>query len=225
VALRPAQRWTGLFAAFPALAGAAAAGEAMFDVTPTPRLVSLDEAGIVATYRPADDAMPPDRVSVRAIVAESTVDAVRAIVESHGGTVTAVRANGPALLASLSYNHVTHRVRKLRPELTHLQCMGSGLIHRRDEVAAVVADSLVHLEGFLVGGPAGRRDWVAMLFTRFESTPRLYEQMEALAVVDVDDDDPHTWVLHHNRLDLVREAGRRFDPDGLLNPGKLGPVR
>ncbi len=141
-----------------------------------------------------------------------------AIVVSSGGTVTDVRANGPALLASLSYNHVTHRVRKLRPGLTHLQCMGRGLIHRRAEVAATVPDSLVHLEGFRIGGS---RTWVGMLFTRYVDTPSLYAGMDALADVEVYVDDPHTWVLHHDRLDLVRAAAKRFDPDGLLNPGKL----
>src|SRR5882672_311974 len=65
VALRPAQEWTGLFASFPSLETAVAAGEALFDLSPTPRLLSLDEAGIVATYRPLDPALPVDRVSVR----------------------------------------------------------------------------------------------------------------------------------------------------------------
>jgi FAD/FMN-containing dehydrogenase len=218
VALRPAVTWTALFAAFDDLVLAAAAGEALFELTPTPRLVSLDEAGITETYRPVDAAMPPGAVSLRAIVAVDGVEAASRIVGSFGGTVTGVRANGPALLASLSYNHVTHRVRKIRPELTHLQCMGRGLIHRRAEVAATVPDSLVHLEGFHIGGG---RTWVGMLFTRFVDVPSLYRGMDALADCEVYVDDPHTWVLHHDRLDLVRAAARRFDPDGLLNPGKL----
>ncbi len=220
VGLVPAQEWTAVFAAFSTLDGAVAAGEELFRVAPTPRLVSLDEPGIVATYRPVDPAMPADRVSLRAIVAVSTVDAVRSIVEGHGGAVTAVRPKGPALLASLSYNHVTHRVRKVRPELTHLQAMGSGLTRRRAEVAAVIPESLLHLEGFRTAhGP----DWVAMVFCRYDGADRLYDQMAALSTVDVDVDDPHTWVLHHGRLAGVRAAARRFDPDGLLNPGKLPP--
>ncbi|WP_426512650.1 FAD-binding oxidoreductase [Dactylosporangium sp. McL0621] len=218
VALRPAVEWTALFAAFNTLEQAAAAGEALFELSPTPRLVSLDEAGIVATYRPMDAAMPPDKVSLRAILSVGSVAEATAIVVSSGGTVTGVRANGPALLASLSYNHVTHRVRKVRPDLTHLQCMGRGLIHRRAEVAATVPDSLVHLEGFHIGGS---RTWVGMLFTRYVDTPSLYAGMDALAGVEVHVDDPHTWVLHHDRLDLIRAAAKRFDPDGLLNPGKL----
>ena len=218
VQLKPAQEWTGLFASFPTLAGAVAAGEEIFAVEPTPRLLSLDEAGIVETYRPVDPAMPVDRVSVRGIVTEGSVPTITAIVERHGGRVDAVRSKGPALIASMSYNHTTHRVRKLRPELTHLQCMGPGLTRRRADVAAVVADSLIHLEGFLT--PHGR-DWVSMLFLRYEGADVLYEQMRRLADVEVYVDDPHTWVLHHGRVELIRAAAARFDPDGLLNPGKL----
>jgi FAD/FMN-containing dehydrogenase len=219
VALRPARDWTGLFSSFPTLPGALAAGEELFALAPTPRLVSLDEAGIVATYRPLDPAMPVDRVSVRGIITADSVAAASAVVERHGGRVDAVRPKGPALIASMSYNHTTHRVRKLRPELTHLQCMGPGLTRRRADVAAAVPDSLIHLEGFRMAD--GGHDWVSMLFLRYDGPDVLYRQMAELAAVEVYVDDPHTWVLHHGRLDLIRAAAARFDPDGLLNPGKL----
>jgi FAD/FMN-containing dehydrogenase len=218
VELRPARTWTGLFASFPTLNTAVTAGEELFTLNPTPRLLSLDEAGIVATYRPVDEAMPHDRVSVRGIVTEDSVPEATAIVERNGGQVDAVRPKGPAMIASMSYNHTTYRVRKQRPELTHLQCMGPGLTRRREEVAAMVPESLIHLEGFRT---ARGRDWVSMLFLRYDGPDVLYTQMEKLAGVEVYVDDPHTWVLHHLRLDGVREAARRFDPDGLLNPGKL----
>ncbi|MCK9893551.1 FAD-binding oxidoreductase [Frankia sp. AgB32] len=221
VALRPARRWTGLYASFPTLHGAVAAGEELFDLDPTPRLLSLDEAGIIATYRPADPALPADRVSVRGIVTEDSVDAASAVVARHGGRVDAVRPKGPAHIASLSYNHTTYRVRKVRPELTHLQCMGPGLTRRRAEVAALAPESLIHLEGFLT---ANGRDWVAMLFLRYDGADDLYDRMARLADVEVHVDDPHTWELHHGRLDAVRAAAARFDPDGLLNPGKLPPA-
>ncbi|ONH30407.1 dehydrogenase [Pseudofrankia asymbiotica] len=222
VALRPARRWTALFASFPELDGAVAAGEELFGLDPTPRLLSLDEAGVVATYRPADPAMPADRLSVRGIVTEESVPAATAIVERHGGRVDAVRPKGPALVTSLSYNHTTYRVRKLRPELTHLQCGGPGLTRRRAEVAAVAPDTLIHLEGFL--NPAtGVQHWAGMLFLRFEDVETLYDRMARLAEVEVYVNDPHTWVLH-NRVDMIRAAAERFDPDGLLNPGKLPAV-
>lgn len=218
VALRPAQPWTALFSAFATLDAAAAAGRDLFAVTPTPRLVSLDEPGVVDTYRPVDPAMPADRYNLRAIVAEPSLPAARDVVNGHGGTVTAVRPKGPALLTSLSFNHVTHRVRKIRPELTHLQCMGPGLTHRREEVARVVPCSLVHLEGFRTAHGA---DWAGMLFCRFDGTDTLYAQMAELATVDVTVNDPHTWILHHNRLDQIRTYAALFDPHALLNPGKL----
>jgi FAD/FMN-containing dehydrogenase len=220
VELRPARTWTGMFASFPDLASAVTAGEALFELDPTPRLLSLDEAGIVATYRPADPAMPADRVSIRGIVTVESVPEATRVVERSGGRVDAVRPKGPALIASMSYNHTTYRVRKLRPELTHLQCMGRGLTRRRCEVAALVPESLIHLEGFRT---AHGRDWVSMLFLRYDGPEVLYRQMAQLAEVEVYVDDPHTWVLHHLRLDGVRAAARRFDPDGLLNPGKLLP--
>jgi FAD/FMN-containing dehydrogenase len=220
VELRPARAWTGLFASFPDLASAVAAGEQLFGLADTPRLLSLDEAGIVATYRPVDAAMPADRVSVRGIITEESAPEATAVVERNGGRVDAVRPKGPALIASMSYNHTTYRVRKQRPELTHLQAMGPGLTRRRDEVAAAVPESLIHLEGFRT---AHGRDWVSMLFLRYDGANALYGQMERLADLEVYVDDPHTWVLHHLRLGSVREAAARFDPDGLLNPGKLLP--
>jgi len=218
VALRPARRWTGLYTSFPDLDGAVAAGEELFGLEPTPRLLSLDEAGIVATYRPADAALPADRVSLRGIVTEDSVSAAGAVVRRHGGRVDAVRPKGPAHIASLSYNHTTYRVRKVRPELTHLQCMGPGLTRRRAEVATLAPESLIHLEGFLT---AAGHDWVSMLFLRYDGADDLYTRMARLADVEVYVDDPHTWELHHARLDAVRAAAARFDPDGLLNPGKL----
>src|SRR5439155_25419799 len=121
---RPARDWTGLFASFPDLDSAVSAGEEIFQVEPTPRLLSLDEAGIVATYRPIDPAMPADRVSIRGIVTEDSVAAITAIAERHGGRVDAVRPKGPALIASMSYNHTTHRARKVRAGRAHLPCIG-----------------------------------------------------------------------------------------------------
>ncbi|HEY1704664.1 MAG TPA: FAD-binding oxidoreductase [Trebonia sp.] len=218
VELRPARDWTGLFASFPSLSAAVAAGEEMFTLEPVPRLISLDEAGIVASYRPADPALPPDRASLRVIADAGSVPVATRIVESHGGRVDAVRPKGPALIASLSYNHVTYRVRKARPELTHLQCMGPGLTGRRADVEKAAPESLIHLEGFKT---AHGRDWAGMLFLRYDGTDALYRSMAALADAEVYVDDPHTWVLHHLRLDGVRAAAARFDPDGLLNPGKL----
>jgi FAD/FMN-containing dehydrogenase len=218
VELKPARTWTGLFASFPDLDSALAAGADLFELEPTPRLLSLDEAGIVATYRPVDAALPADRVSIRGIVTEDSVLAATDMVERNGGRVDAVRPKGPALITSMSYNHTTYRVRKLRPALTHLQAMGPGLTRRRAEVAAAVPESLIHLEGFRT---AHGRDWVSMLFLRYDGPDALYRQMEELAQLEVYVDDPHTWVLHHLRLAGVREAARRFDPDGLLNPGKL----
>jgi FAD/FMN-containing dehydrogenase len=62
-----------------------------------------------------------------------------------------------------------------------------------------------------------------MLFLRFDDVETLYDRMARLADVEVYVNDPHTWMLSY-RVDAIRAAAARFDPDGLLNPGKLPPA-
>ncbi|MBO0821024.1 MAG: hypothetical protein J2P26_09270 [Nocardiopsaceae bacterium] len=66
------------------------------------------------------------------------------------------------------------------------------------------------------------REWAGMLFPGYDDLDTRYRQMADLAAVEVDVSDPHTRMLN-SRLDLIREAARTFDPDSLLNPGKLPP--
>ena len=85
--------------------------------------------------------------------------------------------------------------------------------------------TLLHFDGFRVH-PAGDADQIAdrgfvgLLLCRFDGAEELYAGVDRLRQLGVQVEDPHTWLLRHN-LDAIRETARRFDPDGLLNPGKL----
>jgi FAD/FMN-containing dehydrogenase len=219
VALRPLRRWTALLASFEQYDGAVDAGLAVMALEPVPRLMSLDEPPIVATYQP-DPAMPLGRTSLRAVVDESTLAAAESAVRAAGGVVEAVRPKGPALLTSLSFNHTTHRVRKARPEMCHLQVLGDVLVAEPDAVRAVLPGTLLHLDG--IRGPAGPT-WAGMILCPFTTADDLYAGMDALRALDVLVDDPHTWMLSGDAglMARIRSAAARFDPDGLLNPGKL----
>ncbi|MCP3803783.1 FAD-binding oxidoreductase [Allokutzneria sp. A3M-2-11 16] len=224
VTLVPKRDWIGLFASFAEEEAALAAAHELLRLDPAPRILSVDEPGVLETY-PKDKAIPAGRFSVRAVIDRSSTTSASRTVTCHGGTVEAVRDKGAAYLASLSFNHVTHRARKARPELCHLQVHGEALTTRPDEVRAVLPETLLHLDGFRVDRTAGvdGRGLVGMLLCRFDGADALYAGIEGLNAVGVEVHDPHTWLLHNDNLNEIREAAQRFDPEGLLNPGKLPP--
>jgi FAD/FMN-containing dehydrogenase len=137
VRLRPRRDWTAVFASFAAESDAVAAGLALMALDPPPRLVSVDEPGIVAAL-PVDPALPRGRFSLRAIVDTGVLTAVGQVVRAAAGAVEEVRGGGPALLTSLSFNHATHRVQKTRPGLAHLQVGAPALVERAEEVRALL---------------------------------------------------------------------------------------
>lgn len=229
VRLRPARTWEALFASFGAWSYAVAAGRELMLLAPAPRLLSIDEpelVGLLAT----DDAMPPGRVSLRATVTDSTLDAARRIVTGHGGQVEAVRPRGAAYLASLSFNHVTHRAKRSRPGIAHLQ-LGGECAELPAVARAAFDEPLVHLDGIRHGMEPGADGWPSggqtgfggLLLSRFTSVETFYAAVEVLRAAGVRVVDPHTWLLSGD-LDALRAAAARFDPDGLLNPGKLPPA-
>lgn len=74
VTLVPARDWTAVLASFPSEPAALEAGHQLMNLDPPPRLVSLDEPGLVALL-PRDPAMPLGRFSLRVILDGSTLEA------------------------------------------------------------------------------------------------------------------------------------------------------
>ncbi|HEX6871912.1 MAG TPA: FAD-binding oxidoreductase [Micromonosporaceae bacterium] len=226
VRLVPARDWVAVLASFPAAAGdlARLAGLELLRQQPAPRLLSVDEPRLVATY-PADPAMPADRFSVRAVVDSSMVAVARRVVEAHDGRVEQVRPDGSAYLTSLSFNHVTLRARRRRPELCHLQVAGEALVSRSDEVRAVLPETLMHLDGlrtvFDPADPTRGRHYGGLLLSAFHDARTLYTGASQLRELGVHVVDPHTWLLGGPALPAIRDLAVANDPDGLLNPGKL----
>lgn len=216
VRLAPRRDWTGLFGSFPSMTDAIVAGQQMMTLDPLPRLISVDDPALSGLFTD-DPAIPAGRASLRAIIDAGTEQHVREIVSDAGGHVEDVRAKAPAYLTSISFNHVAYRAMKARPELTHLQASGPGLVARTDDVFEAYDETMLHLDGFkLATGPG----FISIILTRFEGIDELYAGMDRLADVGVHVNDPHVWHLHRD-LELYRPTAAEFDPDGLLNPGKL----
>jgi FAD/FMN-containing dehydrogenase len=203
VGLRPARRWVALFASFDRFDDAVEAGRRLLTVDPVPRSLSIDDAALVGLL-PPHPAMPAGRVSLRAIVETSTVPEAD------------VDPAAVALLVSLSYNHVTLRAKRVRPELCHLQVGGPALVERHDEVRAAVPGSMLHLDAHAPGGAVG---FGGLLLSPFVDADALYAAIDRLRALDVHVLDPHTWALPGDAAMVA--AAQRFDPLGVLNPGKL----
>jgi hypothetical protein len=214
VALAPATEWLGLFTAFPDYAAATAFLRALGSVDPSPRLVSLDEAAIVAAL-PEDAALDPTRLSVRAIVPAAAVDAVRELAATHGGEVRAMRSGpkGAERISSLSFNHSTFHLQKRDPGYFHLEVGGDPLWRSVDAVRAVFPGTVLHLELM-------RDRVVGMLMARYSGPEQVFSGIDALEALGVSVHSPHTWILDR-RLETVRPVLAASDPRGLLNPGKL----
>lgn len=203
VTLRPARRWVARFASYGSFAEAVDAARALLELEPKPRNLCVDDPAVVALL-PPHPAMPPDRYSVRAVVEASTV----ADAETEPGAV--------GLLVSMSYNHVTLRAKRVRPEVCHLQVGGPGLIEHHEAARGVLPDGMLHLDAHSPGGITG---FGGLLLSRFVDVQTLYDGVERLRALGIHVVDPHTWTLGFD-ADRARVAAT-CDPHALLNPGKL----
>jgi FAD/FMN-containing dehydrogenase len=218
VRLRPARRWTALFASFTSLGAAAAAGLALLELDTVPRNLSIDDADL-ATVLAAHPAMPAGRVSLRAILAEATLPYAGRAVVAAGGAVEAVLPEATSLCVSLSYNHVTLRAKRNDPSVCHLQVGGPALVAREAEVRAALPGAMVHLDAMTIGGTPG---FGGLHLSRFVDRETLYAGAGRLEELGVRVIDPHSWVVGgHGPTDATVAAAVAFDPKGLLNPGKL----
>lgn len=217
VRLEPAQDWRTLYATFPDVRGALAALRALSSLEPAPRLVSADPPQIAA-HLPRDQAIDPDRASLRAILDVSTVADASQAIEGAGGAVSDVRegAQHAVKVSMLSYNHPIWWLKKNSPDEVwfHVEVGGDALIDRLDQVLAVYPGGLLHAE-------AAHLFPIGMLTAPYISAEEVYRGYPALNELGVHVHSPHQWYVDHD-IDRVVELKRRTDPEGILNPGKLG---
>jgi hypothetical protein len=221
VRLVPARRWTALLAAVPSYGAAVAAARRIAALDPVPRNLCVDDPGLVACF-PRSSGLDPGRHSVRAVLAADapgTVAAARAAVADAGGEVLAEGPQWVNLLVSLSFNHVTLRAKRRWADACHVQVGGPALVERHEEVRALLPGGLLHHDAM---APGGTPDLGGLLIGRYPGEEGLAAAMDALRALDVFVTDPHTCRLgQHGGLGPLRAAAARFDPAGLLNPGKL----
>jgi hypothetical protein len=184
----------------------------------------LDDPALVALY-PPDNAMPVDRYSLRAVIEVSTRAAVLDIIKANGGTTESVTPDATGYLSTLSYNHVTLRAKRSRPNLCHLQVSGEALVTQAQLVRDALPGGMLHLDGMRLSAdhaaPRRGRGFGGLLLSEFRDTATLYAGVTRLQELGVHVVDPHTWLLGGPAMPGIRAAAAQNDPQGLLNPGKI----
>ena len=233
IALAPAQPWLETLAVFDDFDAALAFGDALA------RAPGLAKREVAFLASPVPDYLtqlaehlPKGCHAVLSLVAEAGEDALNALVSTHGGRVSYRRsaeevARTHRTLMEFTWNHTTLHALKVDKSLTYLQTTFTPgeyvkqiteLSRRYEGEVFMHAEFLRNMEGQL--------NCSALQIVRFTTEERLQQIIDEHREYGVRINNPHTFIVEDGKAggDLPAPAlalKARFDPLGLLNPGKL----
>jgi FAD/FMN-containing dehydrogenase len=235
LALTPAVEWTQVTVAFDTYEQAFGFAESVaVDAAWTKRLVTVFEWPIPSFFTPVKKVVREGKALALIMIATDELPELRMVAEVSGGEVTFTGAyDGPRtqpLLSDYTWNHTTLWAMKADPAYTYLQC-GFSATECRDQFAKLRAkfgeEILFHIEfmkngeGVVIPG--------AIPVVRFVSEERLNEMIDYCRSIGVFVANPHVNYLEDAgrfRADNVQlRAKEKYDPLGLLNPGKMMSFR
>jgi FAD/FMN-containing dehydrogenase len=228
----PTRDWVGCMAGFETYRNAYAAGYALAsapDAQIARKLCSVVDARIAAYFPRLEDHVPKGQHLLVTLVPREQLDAFRALVAEHGGTLHLAMDDAERQAAKLphvfefAYNHTTLQVLKSDRSATYQQI---GVPDPADARAVeAVHDALgdevwPHHEFTRGGGEIYCADLPIIWFKNAERLAELNAIYEAHGFVIY---DAHVNVIEGNHMqpDYRHLAWKkRLDPKGLLNPGK-----
>ncbi|MFT4242232.1 MAG: FAD-binding oxidoreductase [Acidovorax sp.] len=232
VALTPAVAWTECIVTFDAFDPALEFAD-RFGSAPglQKKEVCFLAAPIPDYFTSLADAMPRGCHAVMVLVAPHSEAGMRDMAAALGGTVTyrktadEVEASHKTLL-ECTWNHTTLHALKVDKGLTYIQS-GFTPARRIEQIKALEAalggEVMMHLE--FLRTKEGAFNCSGLQLIRYTTEERLNEIMQIYRDHGVQINNPHTYIVEdgkQNQLDpAVVAMKRRFDPQGLLNPGKL----
>jgi FAD/FMN-containing dehydrogenase len=193
------------------------------------KLVSALDGAIVRMLPGLQATTRPGQSVVLAMVAAPSMESLRSLLDGRGAIA---RESGfdenenREPLYEYSWNHTTLQWLKKDRSITYLQCLfpHERLLDSVAEMRAMFGDEvLYHLEFIRFGGVS---TCSALPIVRFTTEERLAEIIALHESHGVRIANPHVWTLEdgasHKKPDADQLAFKaRFDPFGLLNPGKL----
>jgi len=175
--------------------------------------------------------LPKGCHAVLVLVAPHSEAGMNAMVAEHGGQVSyrktaeEVAASNKTLL-EYTWNHTTLVAMKVDKGLTYIQSgfdPSRNLAQVRALEAELAGEVMMHLE--FLRTKEGAPNCSGLQLIRYTTEARLNEIMQIYRDHGVQINNPHVYIVEdgkQNNLDpAVVRMKHRFDPQGLLNPGKL----
>jgi len=231
LALTPAVEWTQLTAAFDTYEQAFRFTQSIaVDSAWSKRLATVFEWPIPSFFAPIKQVVRTGKSLALIMIATSQAEQLRSAIETAGGEVTFSGAyTGPRtqpLLSDYTWNHTTLWAMKADPAYTYLQCGFSAtkceeqfqkLRERYGNEILFHIEFMKNGEGVVIPG--------AIPVVRFTTEERLNEMIAYCRSIDVFVANPHVNYLEDAgrfRADNIQlMAKQKYDPRGLLNPGKM----
>jgi FAD/FMN-containing dehydrogenase len=230
-ALTPAVEWSQFTAAFDTYEGAFLFAKSVAEGREwTKRLVTVFEWPIPSFFTPVRQIVAQDKTLVLIMIATDQLDALRGVAESAKGQVTFTGTYaGPRtkpLLSDYTWNHTTLWAMKVDPAWTYLQagfspvsCMEQFRLLRERYGKEILfhIEFMKNGEGVIIPG--------AIPLVYFTNEERLNEMIAYCREIGVFIANPHVNYLEDGgrfRADNIQlKAKQKYDPRGLLNPGKM----
>lgn len=236
-ALAPAQRWQEYLLSFP---GHESAFEFASTLANAPginkRNVALFSDMVAANFsrlapQLVDQQGRPQHAVIAVVPAQSH-EVLQQMSQSHGGRIVWSQTNDQAkaehhTLLEYCWNHATLHNLRGEKNITYLQTAYTyGM--EREQLATIAREAgdevLSHLE--FIRDMQGRITCVGLPVIRFSNEERLQQLIQLHRAHGIKVNDPHVYTLedgkHGGSLSPdILASKRRFDPAGLLNPGKI----
>jgi len=233
LALAPAVDWNEYLVVFNSFDAALEFGNA---VASGPGIVKREvgflAAPVAALMKPLAESLPAGSHAIVLALAPASEQAMLELAAQHGGRVTYRKdaqeiARTHRTLLEYTWNHTTLVAFKADPAITYLQSAftpGQHLEQVRQMEEKLGDEVLMHAE--FIRNLDGQVTCTALQIVKFTSEERLQEIMAIHRASGVRINDPHVHIVEDGKAggelpQAVIETKKRFDPHGLLNPGKV----
>ncbi len=233
IALAPAHEWEEYLVAF---RDADAAFDCGQSVAQTPGLIKREtaffDASVAAYFKKLSPHLAAGEHALILVISSSNRETLETFVNQAGGRI-AFRQSGATAkseqhtLLEYCWNHTTLHALRSDRSLTYLQTTYE-YGREREQLASIGrltgGEVLNHVE--FIRDELGRVICSGLPLVRFTTENRLRELIALHRECGIDVKDPHVYVLEEgSRRGAMSPASlaakRRFDPGGLLNPGKI----